>query len=126
MSRRKWVVELITQIVKDVPTAEMVVDRLMEEGVLHLGYGDAEVDAVVSKFTEVFGTTRTSQADRWAAHRLVKRYGSQAVVGIIQLLGSLSHERYAPVVGSIMQLEDKWVSVMNFLRKNREEEIIDV
>lgn len=33
MSRSKiWVVKLVAQIVKDEPTAEMVVDRLMEEG----------------------------------------------------------------------------------------------
>lgn len=124
--RRAWVVELVAQIVKDTPTAEMVVDRLMEEGLLHLGYGNADIDMVVQKFTDTFGTTKVSKYDRFAAHRLVNKYGSQAVVGIVQLLADSSTEKYAPVVGSIAQLEDKWVSVMNFLRTQKGEEVIDV
>lgn len=128
MSRSKdWVVKLVTQIVKDKPTAEMVVDRLMEEGVLHLGYGDADIDQVISTFTETFGTTKVSNIDRFAANRLVKKYGAQSVVGIIKLLAQHSTERYAPVVGSIAQLETKWVSVLHFLRtrQDQEDEIID-
>lgn len=125
MSRKDWVVDLVTQIVKDRPTAEMVVERLTEEGLLHLGYGNAEVDIVVDKFTDTFGTTKTSKADRFAAHRLVRKYGAQAVVGIVALLAENSTEKYAPVVGSITQLETKWVSVLNFLRKLDKEEPID-
>lgn len=131
-SRRTWVVGIITQIVQDAPTtaasktADIIVDRLMEEGVLHLGYGNAEVDLVVQKFTDTFGTTKVTKTDRFAAHRLVTRYGSQAVVGIVHLLGEHSAEKYAPVVGSITQLEDKWVSVMNFLRRNNDDrEVMD-
>lgn len=125
--RRAWVVQLVTQIVKDEPTAEMVVDRLTEEGLLHLGYGNADVDIVVKKFTDTFGTTKVSQADRFSAHRLTKKYGSQAIVGIVQLLAEHSTEKYAPVVGSIAQLETKWVSVVNFLRNiSADNEEIDV
>lgn len=117
MSRSKdWVVKLVTQIVKDKPTAEMVVDRLMEEGVLHLGYGDADIDEVIRVFTDTFGTTKVSNTDRFAANRLVRKYGAQSVVGIIRLLEVNNTERYMPVVGSIAQLETKWVSVLNFLR----------
>lgn len=118
MSKRKtWVIELVTQIVGDKPTAEVVVERLEEEGVLHLGYGDADVDRVVQKFADTFGTTKTSRSDRFAAHRLVRKYGAQAVCGVVDLLSQNMTERYAPVVGSITQLEAKWISVMNFLRK---------
>jgi hypothetical protein len=127
-TKRQWVVELVQQTVScDVPTAEMLVDRLMEEGLLNLGYGDADIDAVVQKFTDTFGTTKVSKYDRFAARRLTTKYGRQAVCGIIDLLGSLSTEKYAPVVGSITQLEDKWVSVLNFLRKqNGKNEVVDV
>jgi hypothetical protein len=128
MSRNRiWVVELIRSVGVDAPTAELVVDRLMEEGLLHLGYGNADIDKVVEAFIENFGTTKTSRADRFAANRLVNKYGSQAVVGIIRLLAQKNTERYAPIVGSIAQLEDKWVSVLNFLRNsstNDNEEII--
>lgn len=112
-----WVVELISQIVKDKPTAEMVVERLMEEGLLHLGRGNADVDIIVDTFTDVFGTTKVSRTDRWAAHRLGSKYGAQAVVGIMRLLASKANEQYAPVVGSVAQLETKWVSVLHFLRE---------
>ena len=123
--KRTYIIEIISGIV-DKQSAEMIVERLEEEGVLHLGYGDADVDKVVTKFVDTFGTTKTSKLDRFAAHRLTRRYGSQAVVGIIGLLGAMSQEKYAPTVGSIAQLEDKWVSVLNFLRKQKGNEEIDV
>ena len=127
MSKRIWVIELITQIVGDATTAEMVVDRLMEEGVLHLGNGNADVDKIVDSFTEAFGTTKVSKTDRFAAHRLATKYGSQAVVGIIRLLAENSTAKYAPVVGSVTQLETKWVSVLNFVRNMKQtEDFIDV
>jgi hypothetical protein len=133
-SKRTWVVELISQIVKDIPTAkaspmvvaEVIVERLMEEGLLNLGYGDADVDRVVDKFTDTFGTTKVSKNDRFAAHRLTKKYGGQAVCGIVQLLADNNTQKYAPVVGSITQLEEKWVSVMHFLRNIKGEEVINV
>lgn len=127
MSRdRKWVVEIVTSVTGSKATAEMVVDRLMEEGLLHMGYGDADIDKVVEAFTDTFGTTKVSRQDRFAANRLVKKYGSQSVVGIIRLLGSLNAEKFAPIVNSVADLESKWVSVVNFLRKQKGDETIDV
>lgn len=127
MDRRKWVINLVSEVARiDQPTAELLVDRLIEENLLNLGYGDPDVDAVVTKFSETFGTTKTSKYDRFAARRLTTKYGRQAVCGIIELLASSSTEKYAPIVGSIAQLEDKWVSVLNFLRKQKGEELIDV
>lgn len=125
MSKRTHIIDAITGVVGDKLTAEMVVERLEEEGVLHLGYGDADVDIVVKKFTDTFGTTKTSRQDRFAAHRLTQKHGSRAVVGIIDLLATFNTERYAPVVGNITQLEEKWVSVINFLRKQKGDETID-
>jgi hypothetical protein len=124
--RRAWVVELVTQIVKDQPTAEMVVERLQEEGLLVLGYGDKEVDRVIEMFTNTFGTTKVSRYDRFAANRLVEKYGSQAVVGIIDLLGKNAGEKFAPVTNSVSQLEEKMPSVLNFLRNLKSEETLDI
>jgi hypothetical protein len=118
-NRKQWVVELIAKMA-NIPygVAEGVVDRLMEEGVLHLGYGNADVDIVVEAFTDTFGTTKVTRQDRWAASRLLKAQGgnAQSIAGVIRLLGANMGERYAPVVGSVAQLETKWVSVINFLR----------
>lgn len=118
MARLAWVIDLVTQLVKDRPTAELVVERLQEEGVLHLGYGNADIDQVVEVFSELFGTTKVSRQDRWAANRLVNKYGAQTVVGVIELLAEHCREQYAPVIGSIVQLENKWVNVISFLRNS--------
>lgn len=132
MSRRSYVIDFIAQIIKTAPskasaqTAEIIVERLTEEGLLALGYGNADIDRVLDSFKEVFGTTKVSKYDRWAAKRLCDKYGPQAVTGIIQLLATHNQERFAPVVGSVAELENKWVSVMNFLRKlGTGNEIID-
>lgn len=118
MSRKKWVAELIASVAGvDIPTADMVVERLMEEGLLVLGYGDKDVERIVVTFTDTFGTTKTSRYDRFAARRLADTHTAQAVCGIISLLGKARDERYAPVIRSVADLETKWVSVENFLRK---------
>ena len=123
MNRRQYIVDIITNIVGNSANAEMVIERLEQEGVIHLGYGDADVDAIIEKFKTTFGTTKTSKQDRWAAHRLTQKYGSQAVVGIIGLLAQHSNEQYCPVVNNITELEGKWVSILNFLRSTDGEEI---
>lgn len=129
MDKRKYIIEAIANIVGGaarVQTAELIVERLTEEGVLHLGYGDADVDRVVKTFTDTFGTTKTTKQDRFAAHRLVNKYGAQTIVGIIQLLGQHSQEKYMPVVGSLVDLETKLVNVLHFLRNQKGDETIDV
>lgn len=121
--QRAYVVDFISAIVGDSIKAEMVVERLQDEGLLVFGYGDKDVERIIQKFTEVYGTTKVTKNDRFAANRLARKYGSQAIVGIITLLAEHSSEKFAPVVGSVSQLEDKLVSVIHFLRsfKGREE-----
>lgn len=125
MNRREYIKGIISQIIDDEIKADIILERLEEEGVLHLGYGNAEIDMVVKKFSDTFGTTKTSKYDRFAAKRLVDKYGTDAVTGIIGLLGQRSTERFAPVVNNISQLETKWVTVLNFVRKTVNEEVID-
>ena len=117
MSKQKWITELLTPIVGSVQTAEIVVQILSDEGLLNLGYGNNDVDRILQKFTNSFGTTKTTKYDRFSANRLATKYGGQSVCGVIQLLSEHSEAKYAPVVGSVSQLEEKWVSCVNFLRK---------
>lgn len=124
--KKEYVTELIANIIKDKPTAEMVVERLMEEDLLNLGYGNSDIDAVVIQFSETFGNTKTSKFDRFAAKRLTEKYGRDSIVGIIQMLGKRRDEKFAPMVGSIVQLEQKIVSVMNFLRKGMDNQDLDI
>lgn len=121
MERKKYALELIEQIVKDKPTAEMVLERLQDEGLLHFGHGNADIDQVVDGFQEAFGNTKTTRYDRFAANRLVAKYGAQSVVGVIKLLASLSADKYAPSVSNVVQLEEKWVNILNFVRKKGQE-----
>ena len=124
-SKRNYIIEVLTGIV-DKTTAEMIVERLTEEGLLNMGYGDADVDRVLEKFSSTFGTTKTSKQDRFAANRLARKYGSQAVCGIIQLLADNATEKYAPVLNSVTELEGKFVSVLSFIRKLKDNTIIDI
>lgn len=120
MNRREYIKGIISQIIDDEIKADVILERLEEEGVLHLGYGNAEIDMVVKKFSDTFGTTKTSKYDRFAANRLIQKYGTDSVVGIIGLLGSRVGEKYAPVVNSISQMEEKFPSILNFLRDSSE------
>lgn len=120
MNRREYIKGIISQIIDDEIKADIILERLEEEGVLHLGYGNAEIDMVVKKFSDTFGTTKTSKYDRFAAQRLVRKYGADSLVGIIGLLGNRVGERYAPVVNSVSQMEEKFPSILNFLRDSSE------
>lgn len=114
---RNYVLEVIEQIVKDKPTAKMVLERLEEEGVIHVGYGNAEVDQILEQFSNTFGTTKASRHDRFSANRLARKYGVQSIIGIVGLLGQNSEEKFAPVVNSVSELEGKMPSVLRFLRQ---------
>jgi len=124
-NRKKYVLEFVTKVVGDKIKAEMIVERLSDEGLLHLGYGDADVDMIVEKFATTFGTTKTSKYDRFSAGRLANKYGSQAICGIIELLAKSQTEKFAPVTNSVVQLEEKLPSILNFLRNLKDNGEID-
>lgn len=126
MSRRDYILDILTTIIGDKVKAEVVLERLEDEGVIHLGYGIQEIDQIVEKFTTVFGTTKTTKYDRWAAGRMAKKYGAQAVCGIIGLLGKFSQEKFAPVVNNVTELENKMPSVLNFIRNVSDNREVDL
>jgi len=123
MAKYDFVIELIEATGVSRQTAEIIVERLNEEGLLHVGYGNAEVDIILTTFSETFGTTKISRYDRYAAHRLASKYGSQSICTIIKLLDQHKDDRYVPVIRNVMQLEDKIVSIIAFLRKNTDKKI---
>lgn len=120
------VIDLVASVIGDPISAKMVVERLNDEGFLHLGYGEPDIDRVVNKFKDTYGTTKVSKQDRFAANRLVSKYGAQSICGIIELMAASSQDKYAPVIGSVAQLEEKWVHVLNFVRKANGSETIQV
>lgn len=127
MERKQHAIHVIESIVKDRPTAEMVLERLQDEGLLHLGHGNTDIDQVVGAFQETFGNTKTTKFDRFAANRLTAKYGARSVVGVMKLLATMQDDKYAPVVSNVVQLEEKWVAILNFVRKKGQSgEVIEI
>jgi hypothetical protein len=117
MERKKEALSLIESIVGNKAVADSILERLQDEGFLHLGYGKAEVDQIVGTFKETFGNTKTTKWDRASANRLAEAHSVKAVVYIIKALKASENDKYVPSVGSVQQLEDKWVNVLAFVRK---------
>ena len=126
MTRFNEVVSVVEAALKDKLTAEQIVEKLVQEGVilqgndpkdLVIGYGNQSVDNVLRKFKDTFGNTKSTKWDRYAAKRMVDKHTEQAVITAIDILGR-STDQYAPVVNSVSQLENKWVSVVAFIRKS--------
>lgn len=112
-----YVLELIDQIVNDKVKSAMLLERLKEENLLHIGHGDPDIDKVIETFKEAYGVTKITRYDRWAANRLVQKHGSQSICQIIRMLAEQAGHPYAPVPNNIVQIEEKWVAILSFLRK---------
>lgn len=117
--RRDYVLSLITPVIGNKDIANDVVDVLVKEDLINIHYGNEDVSEIVNTFKEVFGITKTSKYDRFAAKRLADKHGTDSIVQIIKLIAQRSSEQFCPTIGSVQQLETKWVSVIRFLRGNR-------
>lgn len=117
--RRDYVSSLITPIIGNKDIADEVIDVLVKEDLLTLQYGNSDVSDIVDTFKEAFGITKTTKYDRFSAKRLADKHGSESIVQIIKLIAQRSGEQFCPTIGSVQQLESKWVSVIRFLRGNR-------
>ena len=108
-------VETVNKIVKDRRKSVAVVEALLDQGIIIVRHGDKAIDTIVDTFKKQFGTTSASRYDRFAAKRLAERHGTDGVCKVIELLRQYQSEQYCPTIGSIQQLEQKWVSVGRFL-----------
>lgn len=99
----------------------------MEEQVI---YGNKDVNLIVDTFAELFGNTKTTRYDRWAAARMAKstRYGgAEGVVLLIKLFHSLSGDQYAPTVSSVAQFDNKLVAIVTYIKKKSNQvEIVEL
>lgn len=80
-------------------------------------YGNKDVWAITERFKDKFGTTKVTQSDRFAAHRLAKKYGTLEVLKLITALSGVMSEKYAPSINSVAQLDAKLPQVITFLQK---------
>lgn len=114
--------QLDTNYSEDTSFADLatnVVDQLVRDGLMAGAFsdygGDPDIASLVDAFQIAFGTTHPLKTDRFAAARLAKRYGVDKTVENIQKLGKTRNEKYAPVVNSLMQFEQKLPQVLRFI-----------
>lgn len=80
-------------------------------------YGNPDIATVVEAFKKAFGTTKVSRYDRYAAKRLAEKHTADKVVHLINALAAGADDQYAPSINSVSQLEEKLVSVVQFVKK---------
>ena len=101
----------------DDTTAARIAEALVDAGYVTLKFGDKDVSAVVEAFKAAFGTTGSNRYDRYAAKRLTGRYSVLEIKRVISVLAEHQGDQYCPVIGSVLQLEQKWVSVGRYLTR---------
>lgn len=121
--KNEYILDLITPIIGSRSIAEDVLNVLLAEDLLKNTYGDADVTKIVETFKMTFGTTKATKFDRFAASRLAKKHGTDAVVQVLRMIAARSDEKYCPTIGSVSQLEEKWVSAIRFLREGLVKEV---
>lgn len=102
--------KIVKHITKDMPVPEI--------------YGNPDINKIIDSFKTQFGTTNATRYDRFAAHRLAKKYGADEIVKIIEVLRAHLTDDYCPVIGSVSQLDRKIVNVMVFFKRVKEDERI--
>lgn len=98
--------------------AEEIVDALEKAGALNLTYGNEGIGKVTDAFKSSFNTTSISKWDRFAAGRLAKKHEADNVIQIIAIMAAAQGKPYCPSIASIRQLEEKWVLVGNWIKRN--------
>lgn len=78
---------------------------------------DKNIQSIVDAFSEAFGTTATSQYDRFAAKRLHVKHGAEGIIKVINALAANAGQQYCPSVNSVSEIEKKWVTILQFLKK---------
>lgn len=83
-----------------------------------------DIQHILDRFQELFGNPKNSRWDRFAAKRLVEKFGEENVIKVIEALGATKDEQYAPSVYSVQQLENKWLAVGEHLKRQAEGSVI--
>ena len=111
----EYTVQVIKEITGSQEMAERIAQKLTDEGLLVVQYGNQEINTVVDAFKRAFGTTKATKYDRYAAKRLINKHGAESVVAAIDILAANQDAKYCPTVRSVAQIEDKWVSIVRFI-----------
>jgi predicted transcriptional regulator len=85
-----------------------------------------DVQTVVDAFQRTYNPVSVSKYDRFAASRLVKKYKAQELATLIEILGKLRDDKYAPKINNIVQLEQKWISIEDYFKKLKGKELVKI
>lgn len=87
------------------------------------GYGKPEIDHLFYEWNNSVKTplTGTKQMNRNTAQRLLKKYSEEDLIGAIKIVAitKQSEDRYIPVINSLMDLENKFGSLVHWYQKNK-------
>ena len=87
------------------------------------GYGKPEIDHLFYEWENSVKTplTGTKQMNRNTAQRLLKKYSEEDLIGAIKIvaLTKQTDDRYIPVINSLMDLENKFGSLVHWYQKNK-------
>jgi hypothetical protein len=83
----------------------------------------ADVQKLVDAFMQANGTASVRPTDRTAARVLIKAYGVEPVIQIVQVMRREQGKPYCPSINNIKNLLDKWLMVERYLKKNVTTEI---
>ena len=88
------------------------------------GYGKPEIDHLFYEWENSVKTplTGTKQMNRNTAQRLLKKYSEDDLIGAIKIVAitKQSEDRYIPVINSLMDLENKFGSLVHWYQKNKQ------
>lgn len=88
------------------------------------GYGKPEIDHLFYEWDNSVKTplSGTKQMNRNTAQRLLKKYSEDDLIGAIKIVAitKQSEDRYIPVINSLMDLENKFGSLVHWYRKNKQ------
>ena len=88
------------------------------------GYGKPEIDHLFYEWNNSVKTplTGTKQMNRNTAQRLLNKYSEEDLIGAIKIVAitKQSDDRYIPVINSLMDLENKFGSLVHWYQKNKQ------
>lgn len=120
----------LTEAIKHIDVSNLPVSRsntsLAVQDKALVDKRNPDVQIIVDTFKESFGTTSVSKYDRFAASRLAKKYGSDAICKIIIVMAQHQGEPYTPLIGSVADLDKKLVSVQAWFKRQREQGTIEI
>lgn len=81
-----------------------------------------EAERIIEAFKEANNVPSVRPTDIKAARLLAEKYGADNIIQIIQIMAAAQGKPYVPSINNIKNLQDKWVMVGNYIKKNQEKD----